>query len=887
MSPRSGYHRVDREPLRLAVLDGDALAPFMRADPHRAADLLRLAVVDPLARSRRLFDDEGSLHITDAPHWLGPVPERGPFLLFLQLAPQVALDLTIEIVEMATELWRQQATAELQQFNADDEADDYSELIRDEADESSSGASPLTVFEVIVDGEPVDLIGDVNVLQWHRGEDRVPTVLATMLMAVELWFYHRLDSDENVDDDLQKLLASRSAALWGLAAEVAAYRPELLRGPLTPLVTSGELLLADRSYRGMPRTHLSIVAMGQGAWGERIHSWNGMDHRQRMLFESLMLDVFSDGPLKAELEAARKRWAARAPERLKHLLAQTDLNNRQVRKVDDDTFVLDYVPPPEVAEEIAESNRQMQATQLWIMGPYRMRELIDGDRELSDEEVESLWALAGQSAGGMPEDMSLDGVRSAADVECGVAAALVHCGSSWLESHPDAQLWCRERLLAPFIARPPTHMFDSEDAIATESWDAFCADALPRLLANSPNDIELRRAIAQLATHHHYATVRRVMYRIGLEPSLANELRQLEHVALIWSRWLTYRRERQRREDAASYEWQEAPSVEDLPDVESPTREAVIAFERGELGDSPRLTDWVASTPEGLVTSRRGRNRALSVLDAEYLLAAFDHLLNLQPELEPDELERRLLFAEDLADLIAQGMEPEDDGRVDGTPYEHENTALDRLGKIAVHAPAERAVAIWRPLLAPGAAAEYWVESFLRAVWRAVMEVPPSDAGRLVMEMVTFAENLESWEGFRRTDITLSIVGIDPLGATANGPAIAAIMPEMRETWIRWVSSELEDSRFAERALRFLATEDAEEVLEPMFIRLAELEPDRHVSSQSSYDDELGEMLAALIVRRPELFTDPGPGGDALRVLLSRLAERGSALALEIVNQLT
>lgn len=46
-------------------------------------------------------------------------------------------------------------------------------------------------------------------------------------------------------------------------------------------------------------------------------------------------------------------------------------------------------------------------------------------------------------------------------------------------------------------------------------------------------------------------------------------------------------------------------------------------------------------------------------------------------------------------------------------------------------------------------------------------------------------------------------------------------------------------------------------------------------------------MLARLMGRRPEMFTAPGRSGTALRLLLSRLAERRSALALELVNRLS
>jgi hypothetical protein len=100
------------------------------------------------------------------------------------------------------------------------------------------------------------------------------------------------------------------------------------------------------------------------------------------------------------------------------------------------------------------------------------------------------------------------------------------------------------------------------------------------------------------------------------------------------------------------------------------------------------------------------------------------------------------------------------------------------------------------------------------------------------------------------------------------------------------VSAQLEDRWFAERAVRFFGTRAAEPLLDPLLARLAELEP-RHAGGYGSrYDEALGDMLAKLMARRPELFTAPGTAGESLRLLLSRLAERGSPLGLELVNRL-
>ncbi len=862
---RERFGRNDRDRLRAAILDGDALVPLIRCDPQRAAGLLRAAVLDPLARSRRsLVDDEGSLHITDAPRWLGSVPERGPFLIFLSMAPEIALELIIDIVEQATERWAQLAEPEEREASC----------------------------EVLIEGEPVELVGDAAVMHWHRGEGRAPSVLTTMLMALEAWLYRRLDAGENVNATLARLQESRSVALWGLAAEIAAYRPELLRGPLAPLITGAELLIADRLYRAQPHGHHLIPALSDRTFGNRIRSWNTMDHRGRALIDTLMHDVISGEALVDELAAARARWAERDAERLKHLLAQTDLTNLQPRQLRDDAVMWEYVPPEELRDEVAESNEQVRATELWLMSPYSFREAINRGAPLEDAELDRLWALVeGPLAEELPEDLAMGGVRSRADVECGLAATLVLCGEAWLDRHPAAQTWCRERLFAPFADPPPTSQLDDAHALATDGWDSFCADALPRLWAAAPDDVDLRAGIVRLAIHPHRATVRRVMARVAGIPALRADLRRLEHVALVWARWLAYKHERRHREEVARYAWTDAPKVEELPDVETPTGEALVAFEATELSDQPpRLSEWVAGTPEGLVRTRRRRDRALSVLDPEYLLAAFDHLLALPTALKPEELDRRLLFAEDLAALIAEGMQPNEDGEVDGTPYGHEHTALDRLGAIAVAAPTTRAADIWRPLLEPGVGAHYWVEDFLQAVWRALRSAPTEHSAALLAAMIAFAEQEPNWarRGAHRTDITLALVGLGRWGGGGDADeATPQILAGAREPWVRWVSAELADSWFAERAVRFFGTPAAEPVLEPVLIRLAELEPDRPVRYRSRYDEAMGETLAQLMGRRPEMFTAPDESGVALRQLLSRLAERGSAVALELVNRLS
>jgi len=256
-----------------------------------------------------------------------------------------------------------------------------------------------------------------------------------------------------------------------------------------------------------------------------------------------------------------------------------------------------------------------------------------------------------------------DGLRSPADLECGLAALLLTCAPEWLEQHPDRAAWCRERLLAPFVALPPRSEFDHASDVSTERWDFFAAEAIPILWKDAPEDADLRAAVVRLATHIHHNTVLRLFAGIDAGPELLDGLQQLEAVALQVARYRAWQREREHRRRYAEHGFGEALSPDDLPDVATPTQEIVEAFEMGTLTpEMPRLRDFLAETPDGLVPNRRRspRSDALRLVDPEYLLAALGHLLRLPPDAQPIERQRRLLFGADLAEFLATAMAPDE-----------------------------------------------------------------------------------------------------------------------------------------------------------------------------------------------------------------------------------
>ena len=869
---RFGWSRVDRQTLRAAILEGDAVVPLIGANAPLAAELVRRAAIDPEARGRAWMLGDPGLGITDAPHWSAPLPERGPFLALLINAPDVGVECILALVDHATQCWADIAAPPLGGSPS---------MQRHDAD----------AFEVLIDGEPVALTGNSDVMHWHRGDARVPTVLASALMALEAWLYRRLDAGEDIAATLAGLKESTSLAVWGVLGEIACYRPMLLREALSPLVSGAALLLADRLYSLHDHAYLLMPMLGEPVMAQRIQSWNTMPHRKITLFDLIMGDVLSGDALAHELEAARARWQDLDAERWKHLIAQADPANYRVVRSDDGLVGSQYVAPTELVEDMAESTRDAADSDLWLMLPYRIREWIDNRTRPPDEELEEFWITTQERlANPVSDSFFSDRVRSRADLECGVAALFVTCARDWLLAHPERDAWCRGALLSPFEDPPPPHDFDFPGAAVTESWDVFCADALPVLWAETPSDVELRSAVGRLAVMSHYATVSATFRHAAERVELADELQRLEHLSLYWARFVSWLAERRHREESAQHGFGQSPSPDDMPDLPTPTRAAVDDFTRGTLEvETPRLADWVASTPDGMIGAAMGpRHRSLSLVNLGYLTAARRHLVDPLPAPDSDRRRHAIEFGADLATLIAGGLVTDGHERVEGTPYEEDRSVLGLLAELTVQATLEEAKGIWQPILAAGGPAHHWVEDYLRNVWRAARAADrwPTTFPDLVKEMLVFASGADTWRGqYGDSDIDLAIVGLDRWGYSGMQERHGELMSELQPEWAEWIRPRLIGSWFAQHVAQFLGQSAAVLLRRDGLEWLAERERSPAVGD-SGLDEAVAELLLRVWLVEPVLLRGADNAASDARYLLSRLAGRGVPLAVELSARL-
>jgi hypothetical protein len=859
-----GWQRIDRELVRKTILDAD-LSPLIVADPARAAELITRAVRDDSAVNidEEFWNPSSNFGITDAPHWMCAVPERGPFMRLLLEDLALGIDCVVSLAEDATARW----------------VNVQSSYVADQ----SWRTPDLSEFTINFGSERRNLLGDAGVLLWHRGQGTEPTVLACALMAIEATLYRRIDNDEEIDAALERLVASNSAAIWGVLSAIAHYRPELIWGKLEPLIWSPGIVLADRLASVRPNSALPFLGFVDRAYVDRAQKWALMDHRKTPLSYYLIEGALLDGGRRETLAEAREAWREEDAERWKHLIAQLDPAMWQTREMEGGGVIIEYAAPEELAAEVAESNSELHNTTVWLGLPLRIRDWLNEDGGASAEQLESWWDQI-HAALDAPVDDSFfnDGVVRREDIECGIAALLVVRGRDWLRAQPDRETWCRAALLRPLEGEPPkTHEFDFTEQSSADTWDGFCAKALPLLWAEDPSNRELRAAVARLAVHRHYDTVATTFIQTASRSVLSESLAELECASLHWSRFTLWRQARARNEEYP--ESQAAKHFKALPEIEESTLAALVAFEEGALGNPPPLTEWLAGTPNGVMFGARKRQRIMYSLSLGYLIAARRHLGDTGSHVEEA---HRAAFAAELAEALFEGLVPAGADHVDGTPYSEERGALGLLAAIALIVPTDQGRAIWRPVMAVGPPAHYWIEAFLGHLWSEGLRSGDRDMRLVAAVKGLLAYTEDEWKerrGRRRVDRELGGLdyGVHDLWSKNRADLLADLQPE----WGEWARKRVGNAYFARHLADFLQTPAASVIWADAIPWLAEAERDRE-GRDEDLDGATAELLLAIYARDEKLVTGAGASAGAARYLLSRLAGRGVPLALELSSRL-
>lgn len=859
-----GWRRMDSDALRKALMASTPLVPMMQRHPQAAAELVVVGLLREPGEHRYLGLEPGfgiATRITRQ----APLPENGPLLALFTHAPEVAVPTLLKIADHATAAW------------ADTELADVDDL--------DLGAA----FEILLDGEWHTLQGNSNVMHWHRGDARVPRALASALMGLEQYLYRRLDGQLDngppLEDMLAELVHSRSVATFGVLVEIACYRPELLRGVLAPLASSAALILADRLYKARGHGYLSMSFSDTER--RRLDMWHGMEHRTKPLDQEIMPLAVAEGVLVEELAAGRARWAEEPHDRWRFLIAQMDPGNYERVDLESGGYGWVLRMPDELQQEIEADQPDLDRRQWWLTAPYLLSRWVEEGTEVTAEEAQGLWdQVQGALAETPPAELLEDRVLRRADVECGVAAALLVCARDWVMSQPEVLTFCREVLLRPFTDLPPTHMFDSALDPVEQSWDGFAAIGLPVLWDASPEDPDIRHCIARLATHMHRGTVRRVFATVQGYLSLREDGRRLEVLSLHWARCVSWLHERRHREQAQEHPWQtHAPRVEDLPDLRPEIERVFAAFADGSLDPAaPSLQTFIAETPAGMIPPVTDPlYRIAHALDVSYLVGSRAHLFSLPTDVDEGERQRRLDIASQFASVFAGALVPDESGEVDGSPSEEEYELYRRLGAMSVQATLEEARAIWQPILRVGAPARAWVSAFLSELWSAALtlEAPPAHFARMIKEMLAFAAEQESWTGWHADELHLDLLCVSRWGYPRMEERHRSLLMELQPEWAELVAPHMRSSYSARSIIPFLANAVASDLIPTTLGWLVDRER-RGITPDDDVDQVTVELLAELIGRDATIVVRQPEAAEVLNALVARQ----NPIALQLSAQL-
>ena len=523
--PDGPHTKVDQA-LRDAVLEPGSVMHLYRVQPAKAREVILACLIQEPNDSAEGEHPLGrrDLSVNDREQWLPALYTRGPFLGCLKENFAEGLELIARLVDFAT-------ARELEEREANEDC--------------GPTGQPVTLFDGKVSHR---IAGNARVYGWSAGLGRPPYAIASALMALEQYFYERLDRTEQVDAEVAAVLARcGSVALLGVLSDVGKRQPQLFEGPLRSLLSAPELFLWESSKRANGRGHLLIGALEQGEWFAKLaNRFHSQDHRKLDLRQLAVSLAFQNPSMREYFDSVRAVWqgtpsSGHLAEMKEQMSQALDVASYEVRE--DLMHGKVWVNPAALRsqEERADERKALEDHMEATAFPMECRAILDERRKLNDDVIRELWETWSRiRERAATHDQSTDSetppvVSNYADAIAGGVAVFV--------SHPD---WCDSELtrwrdlehaLRSVLDSPPTpRFFDGEDGVSTSTYDCFGAEAVAMLWARSPRNNEWRRRTSAAVLSRRYVAVAALFTRCAeARHILGDDFGRLRRLAIEWS----------------------------------------------------------------------------------------------------------------------------------------------------------------------------------------------------------------------------------------------------------------------------------------------------------------------------------------------------------------
>lgn len=885
--PDGPLARVD-DAFESVVLDSGSIRHLYRVRPAVAREVILATLIEAPHEEHwggsRMHECE--LGLAHRFKWQPSLFSRGPFLLCLRESFEEGLELVMRLVEFATERSNEYGTREVNEWRARAVADGRSPAEIEEA--AAKGAPPQHL--VLHDGtRELRFIGDAGSYGWSAGitcpqgySPLPPSAVASALMALEQYFYQRLDAGQDITEEVGRTLArSRSVAPLGVLSDVGKRQPTLFSGPLRALLSAPELY----------------------AW--EISKIHGLEHRKRDLRHVAMERLLKSEEMQAFFGTVRDWWQQRraAGERLAEMAEQLDLwldpTNYEVRQDPTHGTVIVNVALERVQSERAGEHQEMNDRMLVTGFPIRCRTILDERRLQNDEQLEELWqtwlrirefAEAGPALPGGEERLGDEYVNA---ITGGIAVFLWH--GEWLVAHDERRLPIETAIETILGAPPERSGFAGEHHVSTGTWDCFLAEAAVLLWAREPNDPRWRRLVAEMVFAEKYAAVRLLFSRCAEERVvLGEDFERLRRLVVEWAHV------RDRVDVLRAWQHrvpeEEAQALERLQnDVAAWVEQAVAAFVAGTLGPMP--ADWNRFSEAGRfveIDELRHRWPDSRVMDFDLVRCSHEWLPLPDDTSSAEERENVIQFWRVALDVVAARPRADLQRRDHQYPHEDEVWVLQSVAGVVLQLrPGEKPEAFWEAVVDLHSEAHDWPEEFLNALHRRALsaEQTPATYGPLVRQITQRA--LSEVDGARRwpwhEEVWEALLGIDGWVSDVWTERHADHVASIWDVISAWMDKAPQEGRRLAKFARWLSTPAAAVVrlrTLPWFLQRLRAEDERSIYRDDEADNDLAKLLNVVwdldqnpLRATPESFA-------AFRGLLAWLVERQNSLGLELQGRI-
>ena len=890
--PDGPKRRVDDD-FRHVVFELQTILPLIQVNPSVAREVILAVLISVRRRFKKYLirTYKRQFDIEEIYDWQTLRYGNEPFLRFLQLNFKEGLELIARLVNFATDRWLFSVILDANEYALQSQSQRESDnAISHVIKKDCCYPQPLSI---VVNQCKYEFIGDSRVYGWSSGLGTIPPdEIVVALMALEQYFYLRIEREENIDEEITLVLKKvKSTAILGLLCNVGKRLPMLFEGPLKPLLGIPELYFWD----------IKVIV-------ELAHKFNQLEHRKKDLRHLACELLLTSSDIRDFFEDIRSQWEKRLSmnveselrDFLKQLIITFDINNFEIQQHSKFGQVVVNVAAQKLVEEKVEEIQAAEMKMLISVFPYRCREILEKDKCLEKDELELLWQELQQIEFiYIHKDKYLQySMNQLAACILGGISVFIKFHQSWLDTYSERKQWCLNYIKNFIFEPPPLEQFDVPESIGDTHWDCFLAETLPLIWRENIDDKNIRELIARMVFTYHYNAVNIFFCRCS------------EFRVLVGEDFTRLRR--------FLFEWafvkNRIISVEQIQDL---TDQKVIDkfFEDLNKWREKRIKAFVDKKIEPIIKSWtlmdqpqsfRAIDKVLPQWRQQYFLdfslieAGHSWFPNLDKTVnEKERCEIIFFWQEALSYIIKPISEPRKKNQLyrdSFLPRGYETWVLENIAKIIQYMDlSECPQKLWQPILNLPKKAHYWPEYFLRGFHRYGLQqnpIPPSYI-RVLRSIIDYSlpsnhKNPPKWS--YHDDVWSGLIGLDQVSINYWEEHNTYLVQEIQDLIEYWFKNVPVYSQQVARFARWLKIDAAESIRLQGIVWIEQVinqQNNNHLLKEESVMDSIASLLNVAWnndqkqLRQKDLFF------GAFKSLLYLLSERQNRVAIELSKLLT